>query len=361
VSLELSLFGSKARTLFGLDVSSSAVKTVELSSTGKGDYQIERYAIETLPKDAVIDGSISAPDAVEDAIKRALKRMSTSTRGVAMALPTSAVISKKISVPANLRDNEMEELVLSEASQYIPFSIDEVNLDFQIIGKSPDSPDDVEVMVAAARRERVEELIAVADAVGLKVVVMDVDINAQLAALDLVTRQLSSRGKATVALVDVGASTMRLTALHNGEQVYMREQAFGGDMLTQNVMMRYGMDYNEAETAKRRGSLPTEYASELLPQFMDNLALEVSRLLQFFFTSTQFNKVDHVVLAGGCCAIEGVDELVATRTQVATIVADPFAGMQVSGKVRSQSHGLRAEASSLMTACGLALRRFDPS
>lgn len=360
MSLELSLFGPKARTLFGLDVSSAAVKMVELSSTGKGDYQVERYAVETLPKDSVIDGSISAPDAVEDAIKRALKRMSTSTRGVAMALPASAVITKKISVPAGLRDHEMEELVLSEAGQYIPFSIDEVNLDFQIIGKSPDLPEEVEVMVAAARRERVEELSAVADAVGLKVMTMDVDANAQLAALELVTRQLPSRGKGTVALVDIGANTMRLTAVNNGEQVYVREQAFGGDMLTQNVMMRYGMDYNEAETAKRHGRLPEEYASELLPQFMDNLALEVSRLLQFFFTSTQFNKVDHVVLAGGCGAIEGIDELVATRTQAATIVADPFAGMLLSGKVRSQSQGLRTEASSLMTACGLALRRFDP-
>lgn len=361
MSLELSLFRPKARALFGLDVSSAAVKMVELSSTGKNDYQLERYAIEALPKDAVIDGNISAPEAVEDALKRALKRMSTSTRGVAMALPSSAVITKNIKVPAGLRDSEMEELVLSEAGQYIPFSIEEVNLDFQIIGNAPGSADEVEVAVAAARKERVEELVALADAVGLKVMVMDVDTYAQQSAFELIARRLPSRGKSTVALIDVGAHTMRLTALHGGEQVYMREQAFGGDQLTQNIMMRFGMDYSEAETAKRRGSLPAEYASEVLPQFMDSLALEASRLLQFFFTSTQFNKVDHVILMGGCVAIEGIDELVATRTQVDTIIADPFSGMLLSGKVRSQSQSLRTDASSLMAACGLALRRFDPS
>jgi type IV pilus assembly protein PilM len=332
---------------------------VELASTGKGDYQVERYAIEPLPKDAMVDGSISAPDVVEEAVKRALKRMSTSTRGVAMALPAAAVISKKITVPAGLRGNELEELVSSEASQYIPFSMDEVNLDFQPLGLSPDSPEELDVMIAAARKEKVEDLVAIAETVGLKVMVMDVDAYASLAAFDLIARQLPSRGKSTIALVDIGANTMRLTAMHNGEQVYTREQAFGGDMLTQNVMMRFGMGYAEAENAKRSGSLPEEYLSELLPQFMDSLALEVSRLLQFFFTATQFNKVEHVILAGGCSAIDGVDELVATRTQVDTIIANPFAGMMVSSKVRPQ--GLLADASSLMTACGLALRRFDPS
>ncbi|MDR1646707.1 MAG: pilus assembly protein PilM [Zoogloeaceae bacterium] len=359
MNLELSLFGPKARTLFGLDVSSSAVKLVELSSTGKGAYQVDRYAIEALPKDAVIDGSISMPEAVEETLKRALKRMSTSTNGVAMALPASAVISKKINVPAGMRASELEEFVVSEAGSHIPFPMEEVNLDFQVLGKAPDSPEEVEVLLAAARKEKIEDMVALADSVGLKAMVLDVDAYAIQAAFGLVVSQLPGQGKGTYALVDIGASMMRLTVLHDGEVVYNREQNFGGNTLTQNIMMRFGMDHNEAENGKRNHSLPEEYLSEILPQFLDSLALEVSRLLQFFFTATQYNRVDHVVLAGGCAAIEGVDELVATRTQVDTVIANPFAGMLLSSKVRPQS--LLVDAPSLMTACGLALRRFDPS
>jgi type IV pilus assembly protein PilM len=359
VSLDLSLFGPKARSLFGLDVSSSAVKLVELSSTGKDAYQVDRYAIEALPKDAVIDGGIAAHEVVEEALKRAVKRMSTSTSGVAMALPASAVISKKINVPAGMRENELEEFVVSEAGGHIPFSIEEVNLDFQVLGKAPDSPEEVEVLLAAARKEKVEDMVALADSVGLKAMILDVDAYAIQTAFGLIARQLPGRGKGTLALVDIGATMMRLTVLHDGDVVYSREQNFGGDTLTQNIMMRFGMDHEEAENGKRNHSLPEEYLSELLPQFMDNLALEVSRLLQFFFTATQYSKVDHLVLAGGCAAIEGADELVATRTQVDTVIANPFAGMLLSSKVRPQS--LLADASSLMTACGLALRRFDPS
>jgi type IV pilus assembly protein PilM len=359
VGFELSFFGTKAHALFGLDISSSAVKMVELSSAGRNEYRVDRYAIEALPKDAVVDGGIAVPTAVEDAVRRALKRMSTSIRDVAMALPASAVISKKIIVPAGLRDDELEALVTSEASQYIPFSMDEVNLDFQVTGVSPTSPDELEVVLAAARREKVEDRQSVAESVGLKVAVMDVDAYASLAAFDLVARQLPSKSSGVVALVDIGVNTIRFTALRDGVQVYTREQAFGGGVLTQNIVRRFGMGYSEAEAAKRSGALPEEYATELLPQFMDNLALEVSRSLQFFFTSTQFSKVDHIVLAGGCASIEGVDELVATRTQFNTIVANPFAGMLLSGKVRAKN--LLVESSSLLTACGLALRRFDPS
>jgi type IV pilus assembly protein PilM len=359
VGFELFSFSPKASALLGLDISSSAVKMVELSSSGRGEYRVERYVIESLPKDAVVDGGIVKPADVEDAVRRASKRLSSSVREVAMALPASAVISKKIFVPAGLREDEMEPLVAAEASQYIPFAIDEVNLDYQVIGASPTNPDELEVVIAAARKEKVEERQAVAEAAGFKVQVMDVDSYATLAAFELVSRQLRAKEGAIIALIDIGVNATRLTVLRNGEPVYTRDQAFGGGTLTQDIARRFGMDYSEAEAAKREGSLPEEYNSELLPQFMDNLALEVSRGLQFFFTSTQFNKVDHVVLAGGCAAIDGIDELVATRTQVNTIVANPFAGMLLSSKVRAKN--LLADASSLITACGLALRRFEPS
>lgn len=354
------LLNPKARPLLGLDISSSAVKLVELTANGKEGYRVERYTIEVLPKDAVSDGNIANMDGVVDAVKRAWKRLGTSTRNVAMALPGSAVITKKIIVPAGLRDDQLEIQVESEANQYIPFAIDEVNLDFQVIGPAPSVPDELEVFIAASKKERVEDRVAVADAAGLSAVVVDVETQAALSAFELIERQLPGGGKnQTIALVDAGSSVMSLTVLRNGQQVYAREQAFGGGQLTQDIARHYGMTYEEAEVAKRAGTLPEGYETELLAPFMENLALEISRALQFFFTSTQYNQVDNIVLAGGCAVIPGVDEVVATRTQVSTLIANPFANMVLSERVRAKS--LLADASSLMVACGLALRRFDPS
>jgi len=354
------LFNPKARPLLGLDISSSAVKLVELTANGKDSYRVERYTIEVLPKDAVSDGNIANLEGVVDAVKRAWKRLGTSTRNVAMALPGSAVITKKLIVPSGLRDDQLEIQVESEANQYIPFAIDEVNLDFQVIGPAPSVPDELEVLIAASKKDRVEDRVAVADAAGLSAVVVDVESLASLAAFELIERQLPEGGKnQTVALIDAGSNVMSLTVLRNGQQVYAREQAFGGGQLTQDIARHYGMTYEEAEVAKRAGSLPEGYEGELLAPFMENLALEISRALQFFFTSTQYNQVDHIVLAGGCAVIPGVDEVVATRTQVSTLIANPFANMVLSDRVRAKN--LLADASSLMVACGLALRRFDPS
>jgi len=354
------LLNPKARPLLGLDISSSAVKLVELSSNGKDGYRVERYTIEVLPKDAVSDGNIANLDAVVDSVRRAWRRLGTSTKNVAMALPGSAVITKKIIVAAGLREEELEVQVETEANQYIPFSIDEVNLDYQVLGPAPSLPEEVEVLIAASKKERVEDRVAVADAAGLKAAVIDVESFATLAAFELIERQLPEGGKnQVVALVDAGANVMNLTVMRNGQQVYAREQAFGGGQLTQDIARHYGMSLEEAEAAKRAANLPEGYEAELLNPFMENLALEVSRALQFFFTSTQFNQIDHIVLAGGCALIPGIDEVVATRTQVNTLIANPFANMVLSDRVRARN--LLADASSLMVACGLALRRFDPA
>jgi type IV pilus assembly protein PilM len=158
-------------------------------------------------------------------------------------------------------------------------------------------------------------------------------------------------------LVDVGANVMNVIILRNDQPVYSREQAFGGYQLTQDIMRNYGMSPEEAEAAKRTNTLPENYENDLLRPFMDNLALEVSRALQFFFTSTQYNSVDHIVLAGGCSVIPGLDEVVANRTQVETRIANPFVDMQLSQTVTAKR--LSQDAPSLLVACGLALRRFD--
>ncbi len=358
MEIDLSIFNPKARPLLGLDISTSSVKMVELAEVSKGSYRIERYAIEVLPRDSVVDGNIANLEAVSEAVKRAWKRMGTSIKHVAMALPAAAVITKKIVVPAGQREHELEFLVESEANQYIPFALDEVNLDFQVVGPAPSSPDEVEVLIAASRKEKVEDRVAVAEAAGLRPLVMDVESYAAQSAFELVEGQFPDGGKnKTIALIDIGANVMNVTVLRNDQPVYTREQAFGGGQLTQDIVRQYGMSQEEAEAAKRSGNLPENFESDLLRPFLENLALEASRALQFFFTSTQFNQVDHIILAGGCAVIPGVDEIVSERTQINTVVANPFTSMALSQRIRPKN--LTADAPSLLVACGLAMRRFD--
>jgi type IV pilus assembly protein PilM len=357
-----SLFKAKAPPLFGLDISSSSVKMLELVDAGKkagGGYRVERYAIEPLPRDCVVDGNINNLEAVTESVKRAHSRMGTRTKHVAMAVPSGAVISKKIIVSAALREEELEVQVESEANQYIPFALEEVNLDFQILGPSPTNPDEQEVLIAATRKEKVEDRVAVADSAGLKALVMDVESFAQQTALSMVVQALPNAGKdLNVAVVDVGANVMQVTVLRNDQSVYTREQAFGGNQLTQDIVSRYGMTPEEAENAKRSGGLPDDFEVEVMKPFMENLSMEVQRALQFFFTSTQYHAVDHILLAGGSAVIPGLDEVVHTRTQVPSSVANPFSLMQASPKIPLKR--LMADAPSLIVACGLAMRRFDP-
>lgn len=352
------LMKPKTPPLIGVDISSSSVKMVELSLVGRGRYRLERYTIEPLPKDAVVDGNIMNLEEVGESLKRGWKKLNTRIKNVSMALPSAAVITKKILVPAGQNEDDLELQVETEANQYIPFALEEVNLDFQILGPSPTNPEEVEVLIAASRKEKVEDRVAVAESQGLKAVVMDIDSFAAQTAFELIENRLPEGGlDQTIALVDIGATMMNINVLRNRQSVYFREQPFGGNQLTQEIQRLFSLSQEEAEAAKKNGGLPDNYEADVLRPFMDTLALEVTRALQFFFTSTQYNQVHHIVLAGGCATIEGLEEVVARRTGVAAFVANPFDGMEKSAKIKERQ--LAADAPSLLVACGLAMRRFD--
>ena len=358
LNINFDWLSAKGLPIIGLDISTTAVKLVELSDAGKGMLRIERYIIEPLPKDAVMDGNIANLDQVADTLRTAWKNLGTRVKNVALALPSSAVITKKILVPASLTGIDLENQVEAEANQVIPFSLDEVNLDFQVLGASPGSPDDVQILLAAARKEKVEDRVAVAEAAGLNALIMDVESYATQTACELVLQQLPNGGRdQTAAVVDIGAAMMHINVLHNGQSIYMREQSFGGNQLTQEIQRRYSLSSEEAEIAKRQGGLPENYEAEVLQPFMDTLALEVARAIQFFFSSSQFNRVDHILLAGGCAMIPGLDEIVATRAQSSTMIANPFASMALSSRIKPKQ--LTLDAPALLIACGLAMRRFD--
>jgi len=217
----------------------------------------------------------------------------------------------------------------------------------------------VQILLAAARKEKVEERVAAVEAAGLKAMIMDVESFASQTAYEQIAHLLPSGGAGqTVAIIDVGAQNMHINILNDNESVYLREHGFGGSQLNNEISRRYGMTGEEAENAKRKGTLPESYDTEVLQPYSETLAMEIGRAMQLFTTSTQYRKVDQILLAGGGAMIPGIDEVVAQRTGTPTMVANPFANMAVGPKIRPQA--LTTDAPSLFVACGLAMRRFDP-
>ena len=351
---------SARQSLLGLDISATSIKMVELSQAGRSP-QLERYAIVPLPKDAISEGNVNNMDVVATAIRACWQALGSPTRQVALSLPTSMAIYKKILVPAAAHGDGLEVQVEGEANQYIPFPLDEVNLDYQVLGPSPHSADDLDVMICAARKEKVEERVAVAEMAGLKVDIVDIDAFAMMTAFEQIQLQLPDQGmNQTFALFDIGASKIHCSVIRNGQQLYYREQAFGGVQLTRDIQRRYGYTYEEAERGKRAMSLPDGYEAELLHPFVDSLAQEIQRALQFFYTTvsvSQYLRVDYILLAGGCSMLAGLDDAVLSRTQISTMIANPFTTMTQAPGIPLKE--LLLDAPSLLVACGLALRRFD--
>ena len=352
------LFSRQPAPLLGLDVSSTSAKLVELDRDKAGNLVLERCAMEPFERGWITDGNIEKFDEVAEALRRLVKKSGTKTRNVAMALPPSAVITKKIVLPGGLNDLELEQQVESEANQYIPFPLDEVSLDFCVIGPSATSPGDVEVLIAASRREKVQDVQGLAEAAGLMPVVVDIESYAARLAAGRLIHNLPNEGQnLIVALFEIGSLTTSMQVLRDEEVLYDRDQAFGGAQLTQLIVRQYGFSPEEAETKKRSGELPEDYESAVLRPFIDTMVQEIGRALQFFFTSTPHNKVDYIMLAGGSSALPGLTAAVTQQTTFPCSLLNPFDGMEMGESVRLKK--MTREAPSYLTSCGLALRRFS--
>lgn len=352
-----SFFSRDPAPLLGIDVSSSSVKLVELSRNRSGELVLERCAIEPLERGWITDGNIEKFDEVAEAVRRVVRKSGSKTKQVAMALPASAVITKKIMLPGGLTDKELEAQVESEANQYIPFSLDEVSLDFCVLGPSATSVGDTEVLIAASRKEKVSDRQGLAEAAGLTPVILDIEPYASRMAAARVIETLPNQGiDSLVALFEVGAVTTSMQVMRNDDVLYERDQAFGGAQLTQLIVRQYGFSMDEAEAKKRSGDLPDDYRTAVLEPFIESMSQEIGRALQFFFTSTPFNKVDHILLAGGSAAIPGLTEGVTKQTSSACMVINPFDGMEMASSVHARK--IAREAPSYLTSTGLALRRF---
>jgi len=344
--------------MLGIDVSSTTVKLVELGQSRDGAMVLEHCGMEPLERGWITDGHVEKFDEVAEAIRRLVRRSGTKTRDVALALPGSAVITKKVVLPTGLGEREMDVQVEAEATQYIPFPLAEVSLDYCVIGPSASSADYVDVLLAASRKEKVSDLQGLAEAAGLNPVVVDIESYASRMAASRVIETLPNKGRnLLIALFEIGSQNTSLQVIRNEDVIYERDQVFGGVQLSHQIARQYNLSFEEADAKKKSGDLPSDYATKVLRPFMENLGQEVGRALQFFFTSTPHNKVDFILLSGGSAALPGLAEVVSAQTSFPCKVVNPFDGMSLSAAVDAKR--LAEQSTSYLIATGLALRRFN--
>ena len=353
----LGILGKRKQVaLLGLDISSTTVKLLELSRSGDS-YRVESYAVSSLPQDAVVEKAISDIDGVANAVRSVVAQSRSKLKFVAAAVAGSAVITKLVQMPEGLSEEEMETQLTLEADQYIPYPLEEVALDFEVQGPVPGREGMVEVLLAACRRETIDARVEAIENAGLEAKVVDVEAYAMERAYGLIRENLGLEESAVVAVVDIGATMTTLSVLADGQTIYTREQLFGGKQLTDEIMRRYGLPLEEAGLAKKQGGLPDDYEDELLNPFRDAVVQQVTRSLQLFFSSSQYNDVDFIIMAGGVSYMDGLVELVQERLGTPTGMANPFAEMSISPRVNAVALG--SDAPAMMIACGLALRSFD--
>ena len=351
----MGLFKKSTPPLVGIDIGSATVKLLQLSRSGSR-YRVDYYAIEPLPVGAVVDKQVSDVEAVGDVIRRLLTRSRCKSKYAAAAVAGSAVITKVISMPANLGD-EMESQVELEAANHIPYPIDEVNLDFEVIGPLPDHENVSEVLLVASRSENVENRVTALEIGGLTARVIDVEKLSLENAFGLLATNMDIADDCIVALVECGVHAMSLHVVRKKHIFYSRAQDFGGEKMTEKIMSRYGLSREDAELTKRGSAMQEAYEVEVLEPFKEAMAQQVGRLLQFFYAGSEFGSVDLVVLAGGCASIPGVADTVEGFLGIPTVAANPLEKMVLSRRVRAKE--LAKDAPALMTAVGLALRNFD--
>lgn len=350
-------FQRKKPELLGIDISTAAVKLLELNKVG-GRYRVESYSVAPLPSDAVVDKNITKVEAIANVVRTVVKQSGTRLKHAAVAVPGSAAIAKVISMPAGLSEDELEAQLELEADQYIPYALDEVSLDFLVQGPTEKSSDMVDVLLVASRKENVGDRVAALELAGLKTEVVDVESYCLEHSCNLILEQFpESHLDQTIAIADIGATVTTLNVMHGGRMIYTREQGFGGKQLTEEIQRRYGLSYEEAGLAKKHGGLPDNYGPEVLEPFKSALGQQIGRSMQFFLSSSAHRSIDQVILAGGSASIPAVDRYVEEALGIPTIVANPFVNMAIAPRVKPQT--LHNDAPSLMTACGLALRSFD--
>jgi type IV pilus assembly protein PilM len=347
-------FNRKQKSVLCIDISSVAVKLLEISKTNNS-YKIEKFiTVPFLPKGPA---DTNTPE-ITEALRTALTESKTSLKHATIAVPPSSVITKIITMPAFLTEAQMEEQIMIDADQHVPYAIDDLFFDFEVQGVNNKNPDIVDLLFVASRRTDVDERVDALASIGLKTDIVDVETFAMENAMSLLPNYSEQPiTEQTVALVNIGASFSSLTVLHNGRIEYTREQEFGGKQLTEKIQYQYGLSFNEAEQKKIEGGLPSSYTEDIFEPFKFAMAQQIQRSIQLYNSSAGNRVINYLVLCGGCASINDIDKFIEGTIKTPVYIANPLINMSLSNKIEINT--LYKQAPSLMVACGLAIRSFD--
>lgn len=341
--------------LIGIDITSATVKLLELKKC-HDTYQVESYAVRPLREGAVVQRRIRDIDDVASVLSRAVEHVNPSTRKATVAVPASAAITKTLSFPIGLSEEEIEERIVAESDRHIPFPFNEVAFDFQCLGPVPFDDEQQQVVLVACRQHDVTQLTETLERAGLEPSAVEVETFAMQRSLAELRRQLKMENDPTacVGLVDIGANMNAFHVARGGHIVYTRDTMFGGRQLTDAIRDRYSLSIEEAGFAKKRGGLPEDYHERVLTPFLETVVQQVGRSLQLYYTAGRQQEVKHIVLAGGSSVIPGLAERIAEDSGISVSIANPFQRMQVNKRLNLQA--LSNAAPAMLTAGGLAMR-----
>lgn len=349
---------SRSRPSIGLDIGSSHVKLMELAEDQKtGRHRLVNFGMAKLPPEAIVDGAVMNTNVIVDAIRELLQRHRVKTKNVVASVSGNSVIIKRINLP-QMTSDELEESIQWEAEQYIPFDINDVNIDVQILEGASDDPAQMEVLLVAARKELVNEYQALIQQAGLKPGVVDVDAFAISNMFEL-NYDLPAE---SIALVNVGASNVNIHVMRSGVSAFTRDIAAGGRQFTEEIQRTLNISYEEAEAMKVGGderdksSVVPEEIERVLANVGDNLATEVQRSLDFYLSTSADGGLSRVYLSGGAARTPGLARAISKQTGLPTEIVDPFRRIQIDERAFNPAF-LNDIAPQAAVVVGLALRR----
>lgn len=347
----------KRNAVVGIDITSSAVKLVELGQNSTG-YILKSCTVEPIPCSEHEQQSTANRAVIAQTIQKALKKSTITAKQAVVAVSGASVIVKSISIPAGLNEDEILEQIIIDAPKHMPYNIHDVCFDFEIQGTNNTNATLLDVLLVAIRKEFIEQKVEILKYAQLKPKIIEVETFTIGNALQLLTSQLPDKFEnKTIAAIDIGANVTTLHVIHHSRSIYTRELSFGGNQLTHQIAQTYNLTYADAEQAKIQGTLSDAYMTDILAPFKLNIVQQIQRSIQFFSASQINHRIDSIVLFGGCAAISDIDTLVAQALDLPTCVANPFIDMTYSENINPQQVGQYASA--MLVACGLALRHFD--
>jgi type IV pilus assembly protein PilM len=349
---------SRSKNLIGLDIGSSAIKAAELSQAGKGQsYRLVNLGVEPLPPEAIVDGTILDSAMVIESIQNLFGRMKVKTNDVGTSVSGNAVIIKKITLP-RMNEEELSESIQWEAEQYIPFDIQDVNLDYQILSTAAGGEgDSMDVLLVAAKKDKINDYTSVISQAGKNPILVDVDAFAMQNCYEI---NYGFERNEVIALINIGASLMNINIVHNGNSIFWRDISTGGNQYTDAIQKELSLSYEQADSLKKGQQVegvPSQNVTHILDAVSQDISAEIQKTFDFFVATSSSDKVDKIALCGGSARIPNLDHILSERFGTPIEIINPFSNLEVNPKEFSQEE-LSDISPSVVIAIGLALRRL---